>query len=194
LSALLLRRGRYVATETDPVQLITLANRFYRVPRVEVASLDARSERDAVPFRGQFESVVCVNVLEHIDNQEAALHNMFDILRPGGHLVLLVPRGKKLFGSLDQLVGHVRRYEPDELRAILRDNGFEVQSLRHFNRVGVLGWWLNGRILKRKRFGKLQLKLYDMLVWVFKRLDLLLPWSGLSVIAVAKRPAESDKV
>jgi len=187
ISALLLPRERYVATDIDASQLTTLANRFYNVPYVETARFDVRSAEDAALFRGQFDSVLCCNVLEHIDDHEAALRHLHEVLRPGGRLVLLVPRGEDLFGSLDELVDHVRRYEPDDLCALLERLGFEVEGVRHFNKAAVPGWWLNARVLRRRTFGRLQLKVYDSMVWLFRRLDPILPWGGLSVIAVARR-------
>ena len=192
ISALLLPRERYVATDIDPSQLSTLTNRFCNVPYVETAHFDVRSREDAAEFHGQFDSVLCCNVLEHIDDHETALRNLFDILKPGGRLVLLVPRGKKLFGSLDEIVDHVRRYEPDELTSLLESIGFEVEGVRHFNKAAVPGWWFNARVLKKRSFGRFQLKLYDSLVWLFRRLDRILPWGGLSIIAVARRPEEVE--
>jgi glycosyltransferase involved in cell wall biosynthesis len=190
ISALLLPRERYVATDIDEVHLTTLANRFWNIPHVETARLDVRSAEDAAPFAGQMDTVVCVNVLEHIDDHEGALRHLRSVLKPGGCLFLLVPRGKRLFGTLDQVVDHHRRYEKDELRQLLEAAGFTVEHLRHFNRAGVPGWWLNGRVLRRRHFSKLQLKLYDSLVGLFRRLDHVLPWGGLSLIAVARRTGE----
>ena len=191
ISALLLPRERYVATDIDDAQLTTLTNRFYNVPYVETAHFDVRSQDDVARFHEQFESVVCCNVLEHIDDHDTALRNLRRILRPGGRLVLLVPRGRKLFGSLDEVVDHVRRYEPDELRDLLEAVGFKVECLHHFNKAGVPGWWLNGKVLKRRHFSRFQLKVYDSLVWLFRRLDRVLPWGGLSIMAVGRRPEES---
>jgi len=187
ISTLLLPRTRYVATDIDEMHLSTLGNRFWHTPHVEVARLDVRSSEDVSPFRGQMDSVVCVNVLEHIDDHEGALRNLRGVLKPGGRLLLLVPRGKHLFGTLDEAVDHVRRYEKGELRQLLAANGFEVERLFQFNKAGVPGWWLNGRLLRRRRFQRLQLKLYNRLVGLFRLLDPLLPWGGLSVIAVARR-------
>ena len=67
-------------------------------------------------------------------------------------------------------------------------NGFRVEELFDFNRVTTPGWWWNGKVLRRRHFSRVQLKLLNLNVWWIRRLDALLPWSGTSLIAVARRP------
>jgi hypothetical protein len=67
---------------------------------------------------------------------------------------------------------------------------FEVQRILRFNRVSVPGWWFNGKVLERRHFGRLQLKLLDWMIWLIRRIDRLFPWQGLSLIAVARRTGE----
>jgi hypothetical protein len=57
-----------------------------------------------------------------------------------------------------------------------------------FNRCSVPGWWLNGTILKKKSFSKVQLKVLNTAVPLLKRIDRIWPWNGLSWIAVAVKP------
>jgi SAM-dependent methyltransferase len=158
-------------------------------PYLEVTWLDAQQERCFAPYAGKLDTIVCLNVLEHVTDAAAALRNFHDTLQPGGGVVVLVPQGQWLYGTIDAAVGHVRRYSRDELRAALEQAGFRVEQVFDFNRIGVPGWWLNGRVLRRVHMPKYQLKLYDSLVWLWRRLDRFLPWQGLSVIAVARKPA-----
>ncbi|MCB1102860.1 MAG: glycosyl transferase family 2, partial [Kiritimatiellae bacterium] len=120
-----------------------------------------------------------------------ALQNMFSVLSPGGHALVLVPQGQWLFGSLDEVLGHYRRYTPDQLADIAKKAGFVVVKLISFNRIGVPGWYLNAKMMKKTSFSKVQLKIYDSLVWLWRIIDRFLPWHGLSVIIVARKPMPS---
>ncbi|MBH17705.1 MAG: hypothetical protein CL488_05775 [Acidobacteria bacterium] len=69
----------------------------------------------------------------------------------------------------------------------LDSGGFLVEHLQDFNRVGMPVWWWNGRILGRRDFSRWQLKIFDLLIPLFKVFDRFLPWPGLGLIAVARR-------
>ena len=138
----------------------------------------------------RFDTIVCLNVLEHIESDIEALRNMYDALSPGGRALVLVPRGQRLYGTLDVVLGHHRRYSRAELAAKCEEVGFTIERLFTFNRVSVLPWFINARILRRRHFGKLQVKLFDSLVWLWKRIDRVFPWAGLSLIVVAQKPRE----
>ena len=84
---------------------------------------------------------------------------------------------------LDEVLGHVRRYEQEELSERLVDSGFRIEEQFSFNRITVPGWFINGRVLRRQRFGKIQLKIFDSTIWLWRRLDRILPWKGISLIA-----------
>src|SRR5256885_1330349 len=138
----------------------------------------------------RLDPVVCLNVLEHIGDDAASLRAMHDLLRPdggkGGRLVLLVPALRLLYGTLDEALGHFRRYVPDELVAQLRTAGFRVRHLEYFNLAGVPGWWLTGRLLRRRLIPTGALRWYEALVPLF-RLERLLPWRiGQSLIAIGE--------
>ena len=136
---------------------------------------------------GPVDSILCSNVLEHIKDEQAALKNMHAVLKPGGRLVLVVPAGRWLYGSMDKVLGHWRRYSKTGLVTQLSGEGFEVETVFSMNKPGVLGWFMNGKVFHRKTLGKFQMKLFNALVPVFKILDPLLPWTGLSLVVVARR-------
>ena len=131
--------------------------------------------------------MICLNVLEHVADPVAALRHIHGALMPGGRAVLYVPAGQWLYSSLDDALGHRCRYSPATLRKELEVAGFEVEHLKSFNRTSVPGWWWNGKVLRKRRFGRVQLKAFDLLVPAIRRLDRFLPWSGLGLIAVARR-------
>jgi hypothetical protein len=89
--------------------------------------------------------------------------------------------------SLDEVLGHRCRYSREMLAEELRSTGFEVETFRDFNHLAIPGWWLNGKILERRKFSRFQLKIFNMLVPVIRRIDPLVPGRGLGIIAVARR-------
>jgi glycosyltransferase involved in cell wall biosynthesis len=184
-------RGRelLVASDLDPVALEHLKGTFREDPTIRVASYEfpltpaARSEiRDL-----RIDSIVCLNVLEHIEDDRGTLANMFEVLQPGGRLVLLVPAFARLFGTLDTHLRHFRRYEKDELDSKLRAAGFVIEDLRFVNRPGILGWWLNGKVLRRRVLPRSQLFAFKFLMPMLEREREHPPAAGLSLIAVARK-------
>jgi glycosyltransferase involved in cell wall biosynthesis/phospholipid N-methyltransferase len=185
----LLPRQRYLASDINPHYLHYLRNTATGKPYLEVARVDLEDPACFAPLAGQFDSVVCLNVLEHVRDPEAALRNMGSALAAGGALVLYVPQGQGLYSTLDEALQHRCRYDPAMLRGELERNGFAVERLGHFNRASVPAWWLNGKLLRRRNFSRVQLKTLDWMVPLLRGLDRLLPWPGLGLIAVARRPA-----
>ncbi len=182
-------REQYTVSDIDPLHLHYLTNRYRRHPQVRVRQVDLTEPKHFEPLHGQHDTVICLNVLEHVADDATGLRNIYDALAQGGQAIVLVPRGRWLFGSLDTVLGHYRRYSHDELKSKAQKAGFEVEQLFDFNRVTVPGWFLNAVVLKRKYFSRVQLKIFDWLVALWRRVDRVLPWQGVSLIAVLKRPA-----
>jgi glycosyltransferase involved in cell wall biosynthesis len=190
LSARLMgRRLRYVATERDPLYLHALSNRFLRTPNVEVRRLDPAEPADYSEMQGAFDTALSVNVLEYLDDPASALRSLHGVLQPGGTLLALVPQGRWLFGSVDRTLGHQRRFSRRELRELLENAGFKVEKFYQLNRAGVPAWALYGRLLHRKKINKVTLKIFDKTVWFLRLIDPLLPWPGLTLVAVARKSA-----
>ena len=145
--------------------------------------------RDVARFRP--DSVVCVNVLEHIEDDVAALRAMADIVVPGGVIVLLVPAFDALYGPIDRNLGHYRRYRRRALAALCSSMGLEIRKLHYVNSVGFFGWWVNARLLKRETQSDGQIAVFDRwLVPVFSALEAAVPPPfGQSLLAVLRRPA-----
>ena len=178
-------RGReVVAVEPDGAAAALLRRRFAGRPEVSVVEADA-TELDSVVL-GTFDSVLCLNVLEHIADDAAALARFGTLLRRGGAVLLLVPAHPLLFGEIDRVVGHERRYTKTRLSAVLRSAGLQVEELRHVNPVGAVGWFAAARVLRRAEVPGGPLRLYDHLVPAFRLLDALRLPFGLSLWAVAR--------
>jgi len=126
-------------------------------------------------------------VIEHVQDDVGALRNVWAALENGGRAIVLVPCGPGLYGSLDEVLGHCRRYTPDQLAAAAREAGFRVEDMLKFNRPGVVAWWLNGRILRRRTFGLGQIRVLNVLTPIFRLLDWWLPLPPLSIIAILRK-------
>lgn len=183
----LLPREWYTCSDVDSQHLKYLSNVYADNHRVQVKEVDLLRPDDFSKVNGLIDTIVCLNVLEHVQDDEIALHNMCDRLDSGGRLILLVPRSPALFGSLDECLQHYRRYGAQELTEKLERADFAVEKLFTFNRIGVLGWYLNGKVLRRRTFGSMQLRFLDSIVWILRHVDPLFPWPGLSLIAVARK-------
>ncbi len=185
-----LARGRkiYVASDIDQEHMARLRVRFRGRPNLEICKCDLSDAGDFQPLLGVFDSVVCLNVVEHVEDDLGALRNIFSALRPGGRAVILVPQDQKAYGTLDEVLGHYRRYSEAQLRARMEEAGFEVERVLYFNRVTRPGWRFNGQVLKRRSFGRLQLRVFDALVPLWRRIDRYFPWTAVSIIAVGRVP------
>ncbi|MBL8857450.1 MAG: glycosyltransferase [Planctomycetes bacterium] len=180
-------RDAYTATDINPHYLDYLRRTFMSRPYVDVRKCDLADARDFEALQGRFDTVVCLNVLEHVEDEAGALANLHSALEPGGRAIVLVPQNPKLHGTLDEVLGHVRRYTRASLSKALESAGFEVERVFDFNRATTPAWWFNGKIMRRRHFGRLQLKIVNHTVWLMRPLDAILPWHGTSVVAVARK-------
>jgi SAM-dependent methyltransferase len=135
----------------------------------------------------RIDTIVCSNVLEHIEADAETLADFRDILPPGGHLVLLVPAHQALYGTLDVHLKHFRRYERQQLERLVTAAGFAVDNIRYLNRPGVFGWWLNSRVLKRTVLPKAQVKAFKWLRPLLTLEESRPPGFGLSLLVLARR-------
>lgn len=185
LSQFLVDRPSVVLTDTMPEYLERLRARFGHLSNVEVMRLYLPTPEGDVAAR-RFDTIVCLNVLEHVADDVGSLQAMRRLLDRGGRLVLLVPALRALYGSLDRALGHVRRYTAAELRNKFTQNGFRMRRLEYFNLAGIPGWWVSGKLLNREVIPSGPLRLFDALVPLF-RLERLLPWRiGQSLIAIGE--------
>jgi glycosyltransferase involved in cell wall biosynthesis len=181
------RRVLYVAAETDPLNLHALNNRFLRTPNVVVQRIDPQVPQDLAGLTNTFDTVLCLNVLEYLDDPGYAVSLLRAVLKSSGTLVILVPQCPKLFGTLDESLGHKRRYALPDARRMLESEGFTVEKVYNFNKAGTLPWLAYSRLFGSKTINKPVLKVFDKTVWMWRRIDVLMPWPGLSLIMVARK-------
>ena len=166
-----------------------LRNAYLNTPGVEVCEwdVDAAAARRTCPCRIRS----CVPTCWSISRMIGLLwQTPTKALGPGGRMIFIVPRGQKLYCSLDEAIGHYRRYDRDQLRTLFEDLNYDVEELFTLNKIGVLGWWWRGKIAKQKAIGRLGLKAFNVMVPLFRLIDPILPWKGLSLVIVARKPEE----
>jgi len=190
---LIKRRKRYVACDIDQHHLARLSTRFVHRSNFEARYGDLTETQHFTDLAEQVDSIVCLNVLEHVSDDTKALQNMYGTLSPGGRAIILVPQGQELYGTLDAALGRHRRYSVPELRQKMQAAGFMVERVLTFNRVSRPAWYFTGKILKRSALSPLQMKLFDHLVWLWRRLDSVPPWPSTSIIGIGtKQPSDVE--
>ncbi len=181
------RRLEYVAGEKDPLYLHALRNRFLRTPNVCVKPLDSAALDDGM--EGTFDTALCLNVLEFQEDPAATVASLARALKPGGSLVTLVPQGPSLYCGIDATLGHKKRFTREAVNELLETNGLRVEKEYDLNKFGAVAWRMYGGLMQRKSINKLTLKLFDKSVWFWRRADWVMPWNGLSLVTIARKPA-----
>jgi glycosyltransferase involved in cell wall biosynthesis len=182
-------RERVVASDVEAHYVRELGTRFGSLSNVRIASFRfplAPADLEALRAEAP-DTIVCLNVLEHIEDDAGTLRDFGRVLPPDGRLVLLVPALASLYGSLDVHLGHYRRYEKEPLEALVKASGFAIDEIRFLNRPGVLGWWLNSRFLKRKVLPKRQLRAFKGLLPLLRSEEKRPPTFGMSLLVLARR-------
>jgi SAM-dependent methyltransferase len=185
------QRGEYVGVDIDAAS-VEAARRRFPALTFHPADITQQSFVDAVGEE-RFSSIVCLNVLEHVGDHSTAVANLARVLRPGGHLAIVVPALSLLMNDLDRLAGHLRRYRSAEVRDLLRDAGLDVLRADYFNPIGGLGWLAN-RLVTHKSLNddavNSQIRLFDR--WatpVSRAVDpLTRRFFGQSVLAIGRKP------
>jgi SAM-dependent methyltransferase len=186
-------RPAVTAVDVDRDYVALLQTRYADRPHVRVVWADLASAE--WPGLDQpVDTVVCMNVLEHLEDDRAVLGRFHDLLAPGGRLILLVPAHQWLYGSIDAAIGHYRRYELQPLCALLRQTGFAIERGRYLNPTGTLGWLLNGRVFPKQTVPSLQARLYDLAFPLLRGLQRLPLRFGLSVLVIARKPVAVDSL
>lgn len=154
-----------------------------RVLKYDISSQDI-SELESF----YFDTIMCFNVLEHIEDDKCALKNMYKLLGKGGRLCLIVPAFQCIYGEMDRTDGHYRRYKKAVLINILEDTGFKIIKSKYINILGFFGWWFNSRILSRKYIPFSQMLMYDRIIPMVRFIESIFkPLFGQSVLIIARK-------
>lgn len=136
----------------------------------------------------KFNSVVCINVLEHIKEDERALKKLYNLLDDKGYLILIVPTHPTLYGQIDRSIGHFRRYTKEELEEKLTISGFKIVRCRRINFLGGIGWFLSSRIFAEKSISDTKIKIFNLFAPFFLPLENFIePPIGTSILVIAEK-------
>ncbi len=187
-----LRQREYVlASDNNAQYLEMLRTATEHLQNVEIEDIDwEHPDFDALRAH-DFDTIVCLNVLEHIERDSQALKAFARLLPAGGRLVLQVPALQSIYGQIDRAIGHYRRYEAEPLERLLEESGFEVEEMRYFNVVGVLGWYINSKLLGRSAVPGLQARFANWLVPLLRLEQSFSPPFGMALIAVGRRSRDT---
>jgi SAM-dependent methyltransferase len=177
---------RLVVTDTDPICLQALRDRFAARPEVDVQTMDVDG---TLRLDSPVDTVLAINVLEHIEDDVTALRGLGELLVDKGNIVLWVPGYMQLYGEFDRLVGHHRRYTPASLASVVESAGYNVKLLRPVNLLGAVAWWAAVRRGGTQHANPRLVRLYDRrIVPVTRTLEhRWTPPFGQTVLCVARR-------
>lgn len=177
--------GHLTALEPSAVNSAALRERLKGYPSATVIT----AELDGAAAPGSYDTVVLLNVLEHIRDDHRALGDIYEALAPGGKMVLWVPAFEALYGKFDQQIGHFRRYRRNELLALVHKVGFQQVAVRYTNMPGFFAWWLVVRALGRApTSGHLALTYDRYFIPVISRVERFVrPPIGQSLLVIAQR-------
>jgi len=189
-TSLLLDRETVVAIDVDPACVQRLRERYADRPNLHAFVCEPGSAAFAGLADWRPDSCVCLNVLEHIEDDGRALAAMASVLVPGGAIVLLVPAFQALYGRIDRNLSHCRRYSRKSLAGLARGTGLRIEKLHYVNAAGFFGWWMNAHVFRREAQSAAQIRIFDrcFVPWLSRLEAIAPPPFGQSLFAVLRKP------
>ena len=176
-----------VLSDIRPKYCETLKSKFPNQIVRQIDLVDDAFDQNNKDLFGCFDTVFALNVIEHIEDDQLAMTNLLKLLKSQGNFIILVPAFQALYNSFDRALYHYRRYTKKSLRTLF-ENQFTIRDLFYFNPVGIIGWYVNGSLLKKQTIPEDQMKQFDRLVPIFKLINYFTkPLFGLSVVGVATK-------
>jgi len=174
-------------TDTDEQLLAHLNDKFSHINDVSVNFFDI-TQPPPENLVESFQTVIGINVLEHVEDDEKALLHLGNVLQPSGRLLLLVPSKKWAYTELDRELGHFRRYEKKELGEKLAKASFQIEKLYFFNIVGLMSWMIRDKIQRSGGLRPYQVSSFDTIVPILKFIESKVSMPlGISLIAIAQK-------
>ena len=160
----LLDREAVIAVDVDADCIDHLARRYRERENLHTVVADAADLGAEQLLSYRPDSCVCLNVLEHIEDDRGALERIASVLPSLGVIVLIVPAFEILYGPIDRNLRHCRRYSRDSIRKLAQASGVTIKKLHYMNFVGFFGWWLNAHVLHRDRQSEKQIEFFDRFI------------------------------
>jgi len=139
------------------------------------------------PDGSLYDTVVILNVVEHLEDDRAAMDSLNARLKTGGNLVLMVPAMQFLYGTLDRSFGHYRRYTKDSISNVITSAGFKLLKCEYVNVIGMFGWFVYGKIFKKQDLPSQLCSRFNLVVPLLKIERPIAHFMGLSVVAIARK-------
>ena len=154
--------------------------------KINLEKLSSVAKKKIIQYN--IDTIICINVLEHIQNDLEALKNMYDILSPQGKLLLFVPALPEIYGTIDKGFSHFRRYTKEDIKTKILSAGFKITSTQYFNFAGIIWWYIMGRLLKKNNIPKMTGNLLNIFVPILTKVESVFsPPIGQSLIAIAEK-------
>jgi len=188
LARYLTDRELYVGTDLSSESVAAVVETFSSHPNMRAYVADVTDSTFTELAHLNFDTVISLNVFEHIEDDVLALQNTRKVLQPDGKLILVVPAHDSLYGTMDRSIGHYRRYSKRRMTDTLSHARLTCVRQRYINALGALGWLVNGRILGQEVPPSGQLRSFNHLVPLLKRLErsVNMPF-GISLLTVASK-------
>lgn len=182
------RAGRLTVTDREPRYLEALARRFAGDPAVRVVAYDLAAPPPPELAGTRFDTIIAMNVFEHLEDDRTLATRLAGLLAPGGALLVYVPACSFAFGALDRALGHQRRYSPAALSSLVSGAGLSlIAPPRYVNLLGLAGWCLHTRVLGRAGLSKWELSLFERMLPLVRLEDRFRLPLGVGLHAVATR-------
>lgn len=184
----LLDRELVCGFDVSPEAVAEVRQRFAGCPNLDALVMDITDADVREVGERRFDTALSVNVFEHIEDDELAIKHTRELLQPGGHFILVVPAHPCLYGPMDSSIGHYRRYTQGSAREKLERSGFQTIQQKYVNMLGALGWWVNGRVLRRHVPPRGQLRFLNRIVPWLRFIENRVPAPfGVSLLSVGRR-------
>jgi glycosyltransferase involved in cell wall biosynthesis len=181
-------------SDVDSQFLKVLNERFVSSRKADVKKVDAAQVAEALP-PSSYDTVVALNMMEHVLNDESMLKGSHQVLKDGGKLLLQVPAHQWLYSGMDETLQHFRRYDVSDLHAKLERAGFIVREMRYVNALAAIGWYVNFKVLRKKKLPLNSIRFLDALIPIISLCEAIFPpLFGLSIFAVAEKPLPQQVV
>ncbi len=182
--------GMIYATDIAQNCIDALNHRFSGRRNIAIEELDITNGADTdLWIDREVDTIICLNVLEHIEDDVAALKNMNSVLKTGGNIILMVPAFQCAYGTIDRLDGHFRRYSSRGLSSKISMAGLSPEKVRYFNSVGLFAWFYTNKIARNRATSESKVEIYDrhIVPWLSFLEGIIVPPFGQSLIAVGKK-------
>ncbi|MBF0466807.1 MAG: class I SAM-dependent methyltransferase [Nitrospirae bacterium] len=186
---LLQDKDLYVGVDSNSEFITELKLKYMDRSNIKFLHHDITDEVAVKELRAlELDTVLCMNLLEHVENDSEVVENICNVLPKGGTLCILVPAFQFLFGTLDTFGFHYRRYTKASLKKILSNQPLEILKMHYFNFPGALGWFIKGRILKHSTHTNDNFHVMNAIIPLVEKIEgIIKPPIGQSLVAIAMR-------